>query len=272
MFIKLHAVTEQVKDLVSKRHLRHLRRHPLSRSDQQGRADRHSLRNDCFKAMKQKPGDLIVQRKAQDEFQKVFGLSCKDALVQGSATSSMARPSHDKLKKDETMISLAVSTAERSRASSSSMASTRACASCSPNLSRPFTVTRSSGTRITQMGGFPRKVLGGTHPKTRSACLRQPFEALAERANWLGMPLKSNDFGRVMLATGVPLTTIKAWCDDPDVPYQDKAQSWFDLVEDLDSRRKSASINARFCTRLRGASLRPDGRVCQMCARMELCA
>ena len=75
-----------------------------------------------------------------------------------------------------------------------------------------------------------------------------PFGALAERANWLGMPwesdIRSSDAG-----FRVPLTTIKTWCDEPAVPFQGKAQSLFDLVEDLDSRdclRKSASINARF--------------------------
>ena len=34
-------------------------------------------------AMEQKPGDLIGQQKAQDKFQKAFGLSWKDALEQG---------------------------------------------------------------------------------------------------------------------------------------------------------------------------------------------
>ena len=48
------------------------------------------------------------------------------------------------------------------------------------------------------------------------------YEALAKRANWLGMLLESDSFSRAMLAAGVPLTTIKV-CDDPDVPYQGKA-------------------------------------------------
>ena len=75
-----------------------------------------------------------------------------------------------------------------------------------------------------------------------------PFEALVERANRLRVPLKSDYFGRAMLATRVPRTTIKAWCDDLDVLYQGKTQSWLDLVEDLDSRdclRKNASIKVR---------------------------
>merc|ERR1712136_270642 len=74
-----------------------------------------------------------------------------------------------------------------------------------------------------------------------------PFEALAERANWLGMPLETDRYGRAMLASGVPLATIQAWCDDPAVPFEGKKQSLFDLLEDLDSRdclRKSAAVNA----------------------------
>ena len=88
------------------------------------------------------------------------GLACNivgDAAKLGLFMSELGTK-HDKPKKDETMTSLAaVSAAERPRASSSSMASTHACASSSPSLSQPFLVTRSSGTRITRMGGFPRR-------------------------------------------------------------------------------------------------------------------
>ena len=74
----------------------------------------------------------------------------------------------------------------------------------------------------------------GDRLKTSVHAFASPFKAPAERANWLGMPVKSDDFGRAVLATGVPRTTIKAWCDDLDVSYQGKAQSWFDLVEERD--------------------------------------
>ena len=63
--------------------------------------------------------------------------------------------------------------------------------------------------------GFAAELNIGNNEVHASASL---FEALAERANWLGMPLESNSFGRAMLATGVPLTTTKAECDDPAVP------------------------------------------------------
>ena len=93
------------------------------------------------------------------------------------------------------------------------------------------------------------------------------------------MPLESDSFGRTMLATGVPLTTIKAECDDLVVPYQIRLSFCLTWVEDLDSRdclRKSASINARFSLQRRGAVVSPRraclpevsevGVVCMMCA------
>jgi len=124
-------------------------------------------------------------------------------------------------------------------------------------------------------GDFRGKVLGETDPKTASASsLRHqiyqswkalgldsepntgnngmhasasPFEALAERSNWLGVPLERDLFGRAMLASGIPLSVIKAWTEDPAVLFQGKKQSLFDLLEDLDGRdclKKSAAINA----------------------------
>mmetsp|Transcript_11388 Transcript_11388/g.34329 ORF Transcript_11388/g.34329 Transcript_11388/m.34329 type:complete len:530 (-) Transcript_11388:60-1649(-) len=62
-----------------------------------------------------------------------------------------------------------------------------------------------------------------------------PFEALAERNNWLGVPLAQDRFGRAMLSAGVPRETVQAWCEDPPVSFEGKKQSLFDLLEDLDS-------------------------------------
>merc|ERR1712217_272225 len=124
-------------------------------------------------------------------------------------------------------------------------------------------------------GDFRGKLLGGTDPKTADvSSLRNeiyqhwqslglssepntgnnglhasasPFEALAERANWLGIPLTQDYFGKAMLACGVTLADIKSWCDDPAVNFEGKKQSLFDLLEDLDGRcclKKSAAIQA----------------------------
>jgi hypothetical protein len=122
---------------------------------------------------------------------------------------------------------------------------------------------------------FREKVLGSTDPKTAATgSLRNtvylkwqelglpkcpdtgdngvhasasPFEALAERRNWLGVPLTQDYFGKAMLAAGVPLAMLMAWCDDPPVNFEGKKQSLFDLLEDLDGKpclRKSTKIAA----------------------------
>ena len=46
-----------------------------------------------------------------------------------------------------------------------------------------------------------------------------PFEALAERMNWLGASLETDPFGAALLSAGIPETTIKAWSVDPQVTF-----------------------------------------------------
>ena len=67
----------------------------------------------------------------------------------------------------------------------------------------PKTAPRPFSTPCSRVGrglGFAAEPNTGTNGVHASA---SPFEALAERANWLGMPLESDSFGRAMLATGV---------------------------------------------------------------------
>jgi hypothetical protein len=59
-----------------------------------------------------------------------------------------------------------------------------------------------------------------------------PFEALAERMNWLKGDLAQDSFGARLLAAGVSADTIKAWSVDPQV----KGKSLFDQLEDMDSQ------------------------------------
>jgi len=110
---------------------------------------------------------------------------------------------------------------------------------------------------------FRSKVLGSTDPKTADklslrhliyddwaalglkACPNtgdngvhasaSPFEALAERANWLGVSPTKDLFGRALLVMGLEPVTLKAWYDDPLVDFEGKKQSLFDLLEDLDA-------------------------------------
>lgn len=58
-----------------------------------------------------------------------------------------------------------------------------------------------------------------------------PFEALAERANWLQVDVKDDSFGQQLIKSGISEKTIKHWSVDPQV----KGGSLFDALEDLDS-------------------------------------
>jgi len=111
---------------------------------------------------------------------------------------------------------------------------------------------------------FRGKVLGATDPKTaaegsaRRAILDQwqslglasepntgdngvhasasPFEALAERMNWLGASPQSDIYGAAMLQAGIPVKTLTEWTADPQVPFEGRNQSLFDLLEDMDAK------------------------------------
>merc|ERR1712086_17393 len=112
-------------------------------------------------------------------------------------------------------------------------------------------------------GDFRGKTLGGTDPTTaesgslRRAILEQwkslglatepnvgdngvhasasPFEAMAERINWCNATLETDAYGKAMLDAGIPKATIMEWCVDPQVMFEGKKQSLFDLLEDLDA-------------------------------------
>jgi hypothetical protein len=67
-----------------------------------------------------------------------------------------------------------------------------------------------------------------------------PFEALAERANWLGAKIEEDMFGKGLLAKGVPPETIEKWSGDAQVTVEGetkdgKTTSIFDTLEDLDA-------------------------------------
>merc|ERR1712232_1172766 len=63
-----------------------------------------------------------------------------------------------------------------------------------------------------------------------------PFEALAERMNWLETPCSEDAYGSALLKAGVKEETIKAWSVDPQVNIGDgKKGSLFVALEDMDS-------------------------------------
>lgn len=91
-------------------------------------------------------------------------------------------------------------------------------------------------------------------PNTGENCVHasaSPFEALAERMNWLGYRADRDAFGKALLNEDVSLKTIKDWCLDPAVTYGEKlnptVKSIWDTIEDMDSEEciaKCAEIAA----------------------------
>jgi len=74
-----------------------------------------------------------------------------------------------------------------------------------------------------------------------------PFEALAERMNWLGADLASDNFGKGLLAVKVTPETIKKWAEDAQVSVDGdtatgKTMSVFDTLEDLDADAVLAKV------------------------------
>eukprot|EP00667_Euglena_gracilis_P023247 EG_transcript_26205 len=62
-----------------------------------------------------------------------------------------------------------------------------------------------------------------------------PFEALAERMNWVGAKLQSDDFGKALHDAHIPTKSVIEWTKDPQVEFEGKKQSLFDLFEDLNA-------------------------------------
>lgn len=60
------------------------------------------------------------------------------------------------------------------------------------------------------------------------------MEGLAEKANWLGIGIDADPFGKALLDAGLSMDMIKAWSVDPRVKLPDDSHaSIFDVLEDL---------------------------------------
>jgi len=74
-----------------------------------------------------------------------------------------------------------------------------------------------------------------------------PFEGLAERCNWLGASVETDQFGKGLLAAGVSKDTIMKWSGDSQVSVvgetaEGKTMSVFDTLEDLDADTSLAKV------------------------------
>merc|ERR1712187_732629 len=64
-----------------------------------------------------------------------------------------------------------------------------------------------------------------------------PFEALAERMNWLGDRVERDPWGKWLTKAGVKVKQVKEWCTDPQVTFGvvPITKSLFDTLEDTGS-------------------------------------
>ena len=74
-----------------------------------------------------------------------------------------------------------------------------------------------------------------------------PFEALAERVNWLGVDAGSDPFGKALRAAGASAEQIAKWSGDEQVEVEGETQggqtmSVFDTLEDLDADAVLAKV------------------------------
>lgn len=75
-----------------------------------------------------------------------------------------------------------------------------------------------------------------------------PFEALAERNNWLGKNVAEDSYGKGLIAAGVPLEVISKWSGDSQVSVEGETKegntmSVFDALEDLDADTVLAKVS-----------------------------
>lgn len=283
VFIKPHAVTDKVKDVV-KDHLKSKGIYITSEGCIQAEViDERSLIDTHYgaiaaKAMHQKPHELTVQPKAMEEFQKAFRLDWNDALSQGLVFNAIDGAQHlgitteelgqmwGKLKKGNDLLKFGggfyCGRVNSIFIINGFYMDMRA------KFTTPGTCIYYFETewdpRALSWKSFRGEVLGATDPSTAArGSLRNiiyndwkklglekrpdtgdnavhasasPFEALAERSNWLANPIYEDFYGRAMLGVGVPHNMIDYWCSDPVVNYQGNQQSFFDLLEDLDGR------------------------------------
>jgi hypothetical protein len=79
----------------------------------------------------------------------------------------------------------------------------------------------------------PSKGLNGVHGSA------SPLEGLAERLNWLGRDVSEDEYGKTLVAAGLPAKVISEWSLDPRIRLGDQEDirgSLFDALEELDAK------------------------------------
>jgi nucleoside diphosphate kinase len=225
------------------------------------------------RAVKQKPAELVVQDSAKAKFKEAFGLTWDNALSQGLVYN--AADACKKLGLDGASLETEWRKAKFVKfgggfycgkmgdifVMNGFYMAMRSQFTTPPACIHYFTVEWPNSNLSWE--DFRGKVLGATDPtKAEKGSVRQmiyekweslglpgqpstghngvhasasPFEALAERANWLKVPIAEDTYGKGLIAAGVSEKTLMEWSGDPSVSYEGKIQSLFDLLEDLDA-------------------------------------
>jgi len=100
-----------------------------------------------------------------------------------------------------------------------------------PNKAPPNSIRRSILDQYSDLGlsSVPNNSDNGVHASA------SPFEALAEKLNWLSLNVESDRLGKQLLDAGISESRIREWCLDPQIKLPESSTgSLFDEVEDLD--------------------------------------
>eukprot|EP00535_Pseudo-nitzschia_heimii_P007195 CAMPEP_0197175556 /NCGR_PEP_ID=MMETSP1423-20130617/1745_1 /TAXON_ID=476441 /ORGANISM="Pseudo-nitzschia heimii, Strain UNC1101" /LENGTH=324 /DNA_ID=CAMNT_0042624743 /DNA_START=191 /DNA_END=1165 /DNA_ORIENTATION=+ len=100
-----------------------------------------------------------------------------------------------------------------------------------PNNAPPNSIRRSILDQYKELGlsTEPNNSDNGVHASA------SPFEALAEKMNWLGIDSESDDLGKALLGAGISKARIEEWSRDPQIKLSNSVTgSVFDELEDLD--------------------------------------
>mmetsp|Transcript_6498 Transcript_6498/g.15540 ORF Transcript_6498/g.15540 Transcript_6498/m.15540 type:complete len:172 (+) Transcript_6498:138-653(+) len=100
-----------------------------------------------------------------------------------------------------------------------------------PNKAPPNSIRRSILDQYEELGlpSVPNNSDNGVHASA------SPFEALAEKRNWLSLDLDSDQLAKALLDSGINESRLDEWFRDPQINLPDSStSSVFDELEDLD--------------------------------------
>lgn len=285
IFIKPHAVTDKVKELVKGKLLAQEMEIKKEGSIEAEEIDKRMLIDKHYyaiaaKATLKKPSELNVPK---EKFKEAFGVSWDDVLKEEKAFN--AKDACEKLGVDAVEIDRLWGEAKKAKKiqkfGGGFYCGELPCGSDTIFVFNAFFMSMRSKfvkegasiyyyiveweSKSLSWAHFRGKVLGPTDPSSapadscRGAVFKDwknlglsaepdtgdnavhasasPFEAFAERANWLGYRADRDPFGKLLLKAGVSRGLIKEWSNDPQVTFGilPITRSLFDCLEDHDS-------------------------------------